>query len=158
MRKLLPGIATAFIALTLDQLSKWYLLSVIDMNNRATIEVTPFFNLAMVWNYGISFGMFSKHNQPVPLIILSLAICAILLHWMSKPNPAWMRAAIGLVIGGALGNVADRLRLGAVADFFDFHLLGYHWPAFNIADACIFIGVVLLCIDSMFMARTKDRL
>lgn len=152
-KSLMVGLATAFIAFACDQLSKWYLLNVIDINNRPPIEVTSFFNLVMVWNYGISFGMFAGAKQPLLLIVLSLGICLILLSWLAKVSERWLAAAIGLVIGGALGNVIDRARFGAVADFFDFYIKNSHWPAFNIADSCIFIGVVLLCIDSMFMRK-----
>lgn len=149
------GIATALAAFLADQASKWYLLAVADIAHRPPIEVTPFFNLVMVWNQGVSFGMLASHNQPYPLIALSLIICAFLVRWLWTTSITWVAAAIGLVIGGALGNIVDRLRYGAVADFFDFYIKNLHWPAFNIADSCIFIGVVLLCVDSMVVARNK---
>lgn len=144
------GLFIAALALMLDQLSKWILLEKVGMLTRPPMEITPFFNLAMVWNRGISFGMFSDYNQPFILIFLSLAITAVLLKWLHKADSRFLAAALGITIGGALGNVVDRLRFGAVADFFDFHLMGYHWPAFNVADSCIFIGVVILCLESMF--------
>lgn len=147
----MAGLFVALFALVADQASKWYLLSVVDIANRPPVEVTGFFNLVMVWNRGISFGMFAQAGQPYVLVALSLVICLLLLSWLSKITERWLIAAIGLVIGGALGNVIDRIRFGAVADFFDFYIKNAHWPAFNIADSCIFIGVVLLCIDSMFM-------
>lgn len=149
------GGLAALLALALDQANKWHMLSVVDIANRPPIEVTPFFNLVMVWNRGVSFGMFSEQNQPLLLICLSLVICGVLLVWLFKAESRAVALAIGLVIGGALGNVIDRVRFGAVADFFDFYIENWHWPAFNIADSCIFIGVVVLCIDSMFMHRHK---
>jgi signal peptidase II len=149
------GILVAILCMAIDQASKWYLLTEIGIGEREPIVILPFFNLIMVWNYGISFGMLSGHNQPLLLAFMAMAISGVLFVWLSRVRATWVAAALGLVIGGALANVIDRLRFGAVADFFDFHLLGYHWPAFNIADSCIFIGVVLLCIDSMLEAKKK---
>jgi signal peptidase II len=147
------GLSIAFLALTLDQATKWYVLERTDLPFFGTYTVTPFFNLVMVWNKGVSFGMFAEHDQPSILVAISLAIVAVLAKWLITARSKWLAGATGLVIGGALGNVIDRLRFGAVADFLDFHAFGYHWPAFNIADASIFIGVVILCIDSMFTGR-----
>ena len=147
--------AAIIIAFTLDQLSKWWLLDIIKIGERPPIEIAPFFNLVMVWNRGISFGMFSSYNQQFMLIGLSLAIIAVLAYWLTGAHSRLVAIAIGLTVGGALGNIADRLRFGAVADFFDFHLGMYHWPAFNIADSAIFIGVVLLCWHSMFTERKQ---
>jgi signal peptidase II len=149
------GIATALLCILIDQASKWWLLSGVDIAAREPLAILPFFNLVMVWNYGISFGMLAGHNHPLLLSGMAIGVSGILLVWLSRVHHPWVGVAIGLVIGGALGNVVDRIRFGAVADFFDFHLLGYHWPAFNIADSCIFIGVVLLCIDSMLEAKKK---
>ena len=119
------------------------------------MEVTSFFNLALVWNYGVSFGMFAVLRQPLMLSGLSVAIICILLIWLTKNLSKLIAVALGLVIGGAIGNIVDRLRFGAVTDFLDFHIGTYHWPAFNIADSCIFIGVVLLCASSMFTPNTS---
>ncbi len=147
----LLGIATLLTIFAVDQASKAYLIAMLPPAGEGAIEITPFFNLVMVWNYGVSFGLFSEHNQPLLLVGLSGIISAILLGWLIKTPSTLVAFALGAVLGGAAGNVADRLRFGAVADFFDFHIATYHWPAFNIADSAIFIGVVLLCIHSMFM-------
>jgi signal peptidase II len=141
------------LALALDQLSKWYILERTDLPFFNAYTVTPFFNLVMVWNKGVSFGMFSGNDQPFILIGISLVIIVILVRWLVMARTKWISGAIGLVIGGATGNIIDRLRFGAVADFLDFHIDIYHWPAFNIADSAIFIGVVILCVDSMFGGR-----
>ena len=143
------GLATALPVLALDQLSKHWLLALLDYGRNPDITVSGFFNLVMVWNHGVSFGLFSEHRQPYVLIAVALAMVAFLLGWLRRAEDRWVAVAIGLVVGGALGNVIGRLRFGAVADFFDFHVMGFHWPAFNIADSCIFIGVVVLCIHSM---------
>lgn len=148
------GLAVMLAVIALDQGSKWALLELIPSPDQPPVTLAPFFDLVLVWNTGISFGLFSGHRRPTLLIAVSLAIIAILLVGLYKNSSPWMAAALGLVIGGAMGNVIDRLRFGAVADFFDAHIGPYHWPAFNIADSCIFIGVVVLCASSMF--TTKD--
>ena len=154
-RCFISSLLLACDVLLLDQLSKWLVLDVMNPDRRL-IEILPWFNLALVWNRGISFGMFASHNQPVLLVVLSLAIVWILLRWLCK-NVSWLVSlALGLIIGGAIGNVVDRLRFGAVVDFFDAHIGAYHWPAFNIADSAIFIGIVLLCLNGMFTGHSGD--
>jgi signal peptidase II len=155
-RMVMAGMCCMSIALLLDQLSKWYLLEIVGIGHIPPIELTSFFNLVMVWNHGISFGMFAEHNQPLILIAMALVITVILGFWLVRAESLRVALAIGTVMGGAIGNVIDRVRFGAVADFFDFHVMGYHWPAFNIADSCIFIGVVVLCIDGMLDTKKSN--
>jgi len=116
------------------------------------IPVTPFFNLVMGWNKGISFGLF--HGDSIfniwGLPAIALIITAFLLVWLWRSKGCVISIAISFIIGGALGNVIDRIRFGAVADFLDIYVLGYHWPAFNLADAGITLGAVLLIYDSLF--------
>ncbi len=166
------GLLIALIALVADQIHKYYMVYVVEManlnlNNFPIIEsgskvlkVTDFFNFVMVWNRGVSFGMFNRGSvaqyQPYILIFVSLVIIAGLLYWLRKATNSWQISAIGLVIGGALGNVIDRVIYGAVADFFDFHLGDQHWPAFNIADSCICIGVFILIFES-FLVKKKSH-
>lgn len=135
----------------LDQWTKEVALQTFVTGQAGEIVVTSFFNLILVWNRGVSFGMLAEHDQPIALAAMSGVISLILLIWLVRSPSLFVACALGAVIGGALGNSLDRIRLGAVVDFADFHIAGYHWPAFNIADSAIFIGVVLLCIHSMFM-------
>ena len=124
-----------------------------------SIEILPFFNIVMVWNQGVSFGMFSNGSAYGPFILsaLSIAISIVFLIWLFRSTSKLQNFAIALVISGAIGNVIDRLRFGAVIDFIDVHAAGYHWPAFNIADSCICVGVFLLIIQSFFFeSREKD--
>lgn len=153
----IKGLLIAAIILISDQISKHLLLGLFVDNPFRVIEVTSFFNLVMVWNHGVSFGMFAEHRQPLLLIAVALIIVTYLLFWLWKATHRWVVFGIGMVIGGAIGNVIDRVRFGAVADFFDFHAMGMHWPAFNIADSAIFIGVVVLCIDSMFLEESRRK-
>lgn len=144
------GLLIAGLVIVLDQLSKWLVLAKIAIPPHSNMELLPFFNIVLVWNYGISFGMFAADRQPLLLVLMSAAIVLVLLAWLGRNTSKLQAVALGLVIGGALGNVIDRLRFEAVVDFLDVHLGSYHWPAFNIADSCIFIGVVLLCGGGMF--------
>ena len=139
------SLIVALVMLALDQVSKDYMLATLPESERE-IVVTSFFSLVRVWNYGVSFGMFAGHRQPLILTIISALIVTALL---ARSTHKVLSFGLAMVIGGAIGNIIDRLRFGAVADFLDFHVMGYHWPAFNIADSCIFIGVVLLCVHSM---------
>lgn len=144
------GIIIAIITILADQLNKWHLIEIVQVS-RNPIEVTPFFNLVMVWNPGISFGMFQylEHAQII-FSIISLLIVGLILFWLKSTKEPIQAVSLGLIIGGAIGNVIDRIRFGAVADFFDFHIAGYHWPAFNIADIAVFLGAVTLCIVTIF--------
>ncbi len=132
----------ALLMIALDQASKYYLVSVMDMPTQSPIEVTSFFNLVMVWNYGVSFGMFSGMNAKWFLVAMSVIICGLLWHMSKDAYNKLHITAYGMVIGGALGNVIDRFHYGAVADFFDFHVNGWHYPAFNVADMAIVCGVI----------------
>lgn len=147
------GMLCALIAFVFDQLSKIWLVDHLKLEQvQGGIDVLPIFKLVMVWNYGISFGMFSDANDAARrwvLIAVAVAITTVMVLWLYKARHSMLSLGLGLVIGGAIGNVVDRMRWGAVADFFYFHYESWYWPAFNIADSAIFIGVVLLCWDSI---------
>jgi signal peptidase II len=153
-----PALALAALIVSADQVSKWWILQHVMMPPRV-IEVTPFFNLVMTWNRGVSFGLFNNDSPYNALILSAVAfvICAFLLIWLARADRAAMAYGLGAVIGGALGNLVDRLRFGAVADFLDFHAWGYHWPAFNVADAAITVGVAVLIAASVFGAPEERR-
>lgn len=144
------GLAVCVVALVLDQITKWLFLDIVRSAD-GFMEVTGFFNLVIVWNRGVSFGMFSSHAEygRWALSALALAIAVGLFFWLRKAENRMLAAALGLVMGGAVGNVIDRVRFGAVFDFLDFHVAGYHWPAFNVADASIVVGVGLILLDGL---------
>ena len=150
------GLATAAAVAIIDQLTKAAVLSHFAGRFSSDREVvTSFFNLALTYNRGISFGLF---NEGVGLnaLVFSLAAAAIvgvLVFWLSRVTSPFLGVAIGLIIGGAMGNVIDRIRLGAVVDFLDFHLGTLHWPAFNIADSAICIGVGAMLLDGLLLRR-----
>jgi len=177
-RKQLFGFATALDILILDQISKWAILEFVmrpqvqpDTNPLslwnwirqapprfpfASVEILPFFNLTMVWNEGISFGMF--HGSQIWLLTgIAFLIAGLFSVWLMRAT-GWVQAiALAMVIGGAIGNVIDRFRFGAVADFLDFHAFGYHYPSFNIADCGVTAGIALLVIDGVFLEPKRQN-
>ena len=139
------GFSVAVAVAVLDQVSKAIMMSLLpDPGSRWPIA--QFFNLVHVRNKGVSFGMMPGVG-PWILGGFALVVAAVLAVWLWRAETRPIAAALGLIIGGAVGNVIDRARLGAVFDFLDFHAFGYHWPAFNVADAAITLGVIglLLC-------------
>ena len=147
------GLMIAALTVALDQVSKWWLLNLMGRDPRV-IEVTPFFNLVLGLNRGVSFGMFDSAGLgPWPLLILATAITVGLLIWLAKAGQRWTATALGMIIGGAIGNAIDRVRFGGVVDFLDFHAFGRHWPAFNVADSAICIGVIMILVESLLARR-----
>ena len=150
------GLATAAVVVILDQLSKAAVLAFFAARGLGDREsVTSFFNLALTYNRGISFGLFNG-GAGLNALVFSLAaaaIVAVLLYWLSRVVSPFLAVAIGLIIGGAIGNVIDRQRLGAVVDFLDFHVGYLHWPAFNLADSAICIGVAAMLLDGLLLRR-----
>ena len=150
------GLVTAAVVVILDQLSKAAVLAYFagrTLGERET--VTSFFNLALTFNRGISFGLFNG-GAGLNVLVFSLAAAAIvaaLVYWLSRVTSPFLAVAIGLIIGGAVGNVIDRVRLGAVVDFLDFHIGSLHWPAFNLADSAICIGVAAMLLDGLLLRR-----
>jgi signal peptidase II len=144
------GWLVAVGVLVVDQLTKWWILAAV-MDPPRAIAVAPFFNIVLVFNRGVSFGMFGTAPGWMPWLLtaFALAIAAGLGVWLRRVRGRWLGVALGLIIGGALGNVIDRLRFGAVVDFLDFHAAGYHWPAFNVADSGITVGVAVLLLDAL---------
>jgi signal peptidase II len=148
------GIIAGFITLVLDQMSKLWLLHVFDIGHRGTVRVTPFFDLVLAWNIGISFGWFQNDNQfaqAALMVVKALAVLALAI-WMARSTTLMATLALGLIIGGAIGNAIDRLAYGAVVDFALFHVqIGentYNWYVFNLADVAIVAGVMALLYDS----------
>lgn len=140
---LLRGLLVAGCVALLDQLSKKFLLGIMQ-GHEHFVEVTSFFNLVMVWNRGVSFGLLQSNDARHALIAFTLLVLCALFVWLARARSTALTTALGMIIGGATGNLFDRFIYRAVADFFDFHVLGHHWPAFNIADAAISCGVALL--------------
>lgn len=151
------GLLVAVVVVAIDQIAKLWAIGTFDAVPYR-IEILPFFNLVLVWNRGISFGMFGGGVAPPWLLgVIALAVTVFLIQWLRKVETRILAVGLGLVIGGALGNVIDRFRLGAVTDFLDFYWGEFHWPAFNLADAAIFMGVVLLLLDALLIGDEKHK-
>ncbi len=150
----LMGFLVALGILIADQISKHVILRVVDLDVIGQIRVLdPWFNLTMVWNRGVSFGLFQAGSwwQVGLLIAVSLGVSALLASWMMQAERRLQAISFGMIIGGAIGNVIDRVAYGAVADFFDFSGLWFPY-VFNVADAAISLGVAVLILD-LFLSR-----
>jgi len=150
-KNLIRGLSISGLIVILDQLSKWWITDVI-MQPPHSITVLPVFNIVLTHNRGVSFGMFAAGSDAGKWMLVGVAcvIVVFLLHWLYRATSKLNMLALGLIIGGAIGNVIDRIFIGAVVDFLDFHAFGYHWPAFNVADMSIFVGAALLIVESLF--------
>jgi signal peptidase II len=163
------GIAVALLVALLDQLSKWGVHTYFADSGCAprSERVSSFFDLVVTCNRGMSFGLFNEGGGLNALIfsLVAAAIVLVLLFWLSRITSPLLAVAIGLIVGGAAGNVIDRLRFGAVVDFLSFHLpttacrngiggvLDGCWPAFNLADSAISVGVVAMLIDGLLLRK-----
>lgn len=152
--QLRPGVIAALIALALDQATKLWLLFVFDLARRGVVKVTPFFDLVLAWNVGISFGWFQSESQvaQIALMVIKAVAVIVLAVWMARSHTRMATIALGLIIGGAIGNAIDRFAYGAVVDFALFHVqIGgntFNWYVFNFADVAIVVGVAALLYDS----------
>ena len=144
------GTAVAVSAFAIDQVHKWWMLYIYAIGEKKLVTITPFFDLVLVWNYGISYGLFQQDGDLGRYVLIAVMVLAVLclVLWLARCDGRLTAVALGLVIGGAAGNITDRVVHGAVADFFSFHAFGYHWYVFNLADVAIVAGVGILLYDS----------
>jgi signal peptidase II len=153
------GFAAALITLVLDQATKLYTLFVYDLPVREPVELAPFLNLIVVWNRGISYGLFQQHTDVGRWILIFVSILAAigLSFWIRNAAGRLLAASLGLIVGGAVGNVIDRLAYGAVFDFLQLHVGSWSWYVFNVADAAIVAGVIGLLYDSFVLEKRRMR-
>lgn len=146
------GVLIALAGFAADRLHKWWMLDIYNIAARGRVEVTSFFDLVMAWNNGVSYGLFQAETALGVAILASFAILVIfgLGLWLARVEHRVSALAIGLILGGAIGNVYDRISYGAVADFFSFHAFGFYWYIFNIADVWIGLGVALIILESVW--------
>ena len=148
------GVIAGIATLVIDQATKLWLLFPFDLANRGVVKVTPFFDLVLLWNVGISFGWFQNDSllAQAALTAIKAVAVVVLAIWMARSRNWLATVALGLIIGGAIGNAIDRVAYGAVVDFALFHLqIGgntFNWYVFNLADAAIVAGVAALLYDS----------
>lgn len=153
------GLVLALVIAVADRLSKWAILYWVDLPARQKIVVTPFFDLTMVWNPGISYGLLPANStlSIAVLVVFALGVVAALTIWLSRIEHRLLAVAVALVIGGAVGNAYDRVVYGAVADFMSLHAFGFYWYVFNVADVAIVVGVVLLIWDALFGPTAREQ-
>jgi lipoprotein signal peptidase len=155
------GVIAGLIVLVADQLSKWWILNGIDLPDLRQVVLLPVLNLTMVWNRGVTFGMLNGLGNwgHVLLTVLALGVVVALGFWLRRAESKTVAVAIGSIAGGAIGNVIDRVRFGAVVDFIHAHVEtrwgDYSWYVFNVADAAIVCGVAALIIESQFSKRRQ---
>ncbi|MSO90708.1 MAG: signal peptidase II [Acetobacteraceae bacterium] len=149
----------ALAILLLDQASKYCVLYALNLPTIHQIVVLPFFNLTMVWNRGITFGLLTSDADTAQLIFSALALLAVIAFavWLWRTHSWWVALAVGAIAGGAIGNVIDRLRFGAVVDFLHVHAWGWSWYVFNIADAAIVCGVAALIAENLFVKTEEPQ-
>ncbi|MCQ4162112.1 signal peptidase II [Roseomonas sp. GC11] len=157
------GLPVAAGLLVADQASKWWILEVLRLPEIRQVKLLDLgfagFDLTMVWNRGVTFGLLAGDTPTHRLLLaaLALAVCAFLLRWIARAENRLTAIALGGIVGGAVGNVIDRLRFGGVVDFADAWVGDYHWYVFNLADAAIVLGVVALIADALFRPRAPAK-
>jgi len=149
------GVSIAAAAAIADQLHKAWTIGLFDSIPARRIALAPFFDLVLVWNRGISYGLFKQDSDAGRRALAAFSLCAVLalVYWLARLQNRLSALSAGLIAGGALGNGIDRVRFGAVADFFSFHIGGFQWYIFNIADVAIVAGVAGLLYDSLISSH-----
>lgn len=145
------------VVIALDQITKVIAVDALALHE--SVPVLPFFNLTMAHNLGAAFSFLSDAGgwQRWFFTIIALAVSVAIVVWIARlpKSDRWMAVALTLILGGAIGNVWDRITLGYVIDFLDFYVGEWHWPAFNVADSAITVGAVMLGIDALFLSKNK---
>jgi signal peptidase II len=160
-RFLRNGIAAALVTLVLDQASKFWLLYIFEIERKGAVSVTPFFDLVIAWNTGISYGLFQSEGMLGQIILLAIKVGAVVALgiWLYRAQSHLVAVSLGLIIGGAFGNGIDRLIHGAVVDFVLLHAqIGgktFNWYVFNLADMAIVAGVAGLLYDTLFAGSAQ---
>jgi signal peptidase II len=144
------GLAIAAVTAAADQVDKAWMIGHFASSQQKSIAVAPFFDIVLIWNRGVSYGLFPQNSDlgRWTLVAVSFAAAIALTIWLASIRARLAATCVGLIIGGAIGNAVDRIQYGAVADFFSFHVASFHWYVFNVADVAIVCGVLGLLYDS----------
>ena len=153
------GIVAGVLALIADQASKLWLLFVFDIGRNGAVRVTPFFDLVLAWNTGISYGWFQNDSPAGAAILLAIKALAVVLLavWMARSHTRMATIGLGLIIGGAIGNAIDRFAYGHVIDYILFHTESWSFAVFNLADSFITIGAGCVILDELLVPKKADR-
>ena len=157
------GLIAGLVTLAADQLSKWWVLNVLDLPSLQQVALLPVLNLTMVWNRGVTFGLLNGLGAWGHVVLAAIAIAVVIAlgFWLRRAESKVTAVAIGAIAGGAIGNVIDRIRFGAVVDFIHAHVAtpwgDYSWYVFNVADAAIVCGVAALILESQLTKRRHQQ-
>jgi len=143
----------------IDRIFKIYILEIAELENKVDIYITSYLNFYLIWNKGVAFGLFSfEQNIIYHLISFVIFIISIVLIYMITKSDKLKKYSLILILGGALGNLFDRIYYSAVPDFIDLHIKGHHWFIFNVADIFITIGVICLILDELFFYKKTNEI
>jgi signal peptidase II len=153
------GAFAALVVLIADQVSKWWVVDVLHLPQVGQIVLLPVLNFTMVWNRGVTFGLLTSFGRSSYLLLAAVALAVViaLVVWLRRAESLLVAISLGAIVGGALANVIDRLRFGAVIDFIHAHIGDWSWYVFNLADAAIVCGVAALVIDSLLPRARRAR-
>jgi signal peptidase II len=154
------GVISGLLVLGADQGSKYWVLNVLDLPDLRQVVLLPVLNLTMVWNQGVTFGLLNGLGgwSHIVLAAIALVVVGVLILWLRRVDNALAALSIGAIAGGAVGNVIDRVRYGAVVDFIHAHIGDWSWYVFNVADAAIVCGVVALILESQLPRHSRQKL
>ena len=159
LKKILLNSIIILSLFLIDRISKIYILKVAELESKVDVYLTPYLNLYLIWNKGIAFGLFSFEKffiyQSISLVILIISIALIV---MIVKSDGFKKYSLILILGGALGNLFDRIYYSAVPDFIDLHINDFHWFIFNVADIFITIGVICLILDELFFYKKNNEI
>ena len=152
------GFILAVGVFLIDRISKWWAVDAIDLAQNGPVDLLPFLDLTLVWNRGISLGMFQADGNTGRYFLIALtgAISIFIAVWLFRSTEKILKIGLGLVLGGAMGNIWDRIEYGAVADFLHFFVGNWSFYIFNVADAAITVGVILLLWDALLLSQKKN--
>jgi signal peptidase II len=153
------GAFAALVVLVADQVSKWWVVDVLHLPQVGQIVLLPVLNFTMVWNRGVTFGLLTSFGRSSYLLLAAVALAVViaLVVWLRRAESLLVAISLGAIVGGALANVIDRLRFGAVIDFIHAHIGDWSWYVFNLADAAIVCGVAALVIDSLLPRARRAK-
>ena len=158
LKKSLLNFTIILTIFLVDRISKVYIIKLSEIEGIVDIYLTPFLNFYLIWNKGIAFGLLSFNESYIYIIITSIIIIiSTIIMTMAIKSNGFKRLSLIIVFGGSIGNLFDRIYYSAVPDFIDFHIMGYHWFVFNIADIFITMGIICLILDEIFNDNKKNE-
>ena len=157
-KKILLNIILIITIFAVDRISKIYIIKILELENKVDVYLTEYLNFYLIWNKGIAFGLFSFNESFIYNVITGIIVSiSIIVCLMIYKNKGFKKISLIFVLGGALGNLFDRVYYSAVPDFIDFHINDFHWFIFNVADIFITLGIICLIFDEIFVNNKKNE-